>query len=101
LPPILFLDLRIFLTRENEGQILPFGPKVFTLESIRKEDVITLLSGTSHPFERTITKELYFMPNKVGRYQLYAVYNNKTESIEEIKLWTGELKSNNLDFEIK
>ena len=100
LPPPLFMNLIVYL-KYQEGQEVPFGPKVLFSEIVKKEDIIKLQPNESYRFERIVSKELYFMPNKVGQVELFVLYRNKTEGMEEIKLWTGELKSNVVKFEIK
>ncbi|MCF6159319.1 MAG: hypothetical protein E3K32_12305 [wastewater metagenome] len=100
LPPPLFMNLIVYL-KYQEGQAVPFGPKVLFSEIIKKEAIIKLQPNESYYFERIISKELYFMPNKVGQVELFVLYRNKTEDMEEIKFWNGELKSNVVTFEIK
>lgn len=100
LKPILFMDLEIHLKYENEKEIVPFGPKVLLKELLRGEDIIKLESGRSYSFSKTIDKKIYVMPSKFGRYELFAIYRNLTKELERIKLWTGEIKSNTVEFEI-
>jgi hypothetical protein len=101
LSPVLFMDLLVYLKYEDEQEVVPFGPKVLLYELIKKENIIKLQAGESHHFERIISKELYIMPNKIGQYELYVIYSNKMGNLEGIELWTGELKSNVIRFEVK
>lgn len=101
LKPILFMDIEIHLKYRNEEGVLPFGPKVLLNELLRKEDVIKLNPRDSYSFIRTIDKRNYLIPNKVGQYELYVIYRNLMNELGGIKLWTGEVKSNTVMFEIK
>lgn len=101
LHPILFMDLLVCLKYEDGKKVVPFGPIILLKELIRKEGIIKLEPEQSYSFVRRVDKERYLMPNKIGRYELYALYSNIIKEFEEIKLWVGELKSNVVKFEIK
>ena len=102
LAPILTMSLLIYLKYEEEQKVVPLEPLILLRELVRKENIIRLHPDESHVFERQISKTLhYIMPNKVGRYELYVIYDNKMENLEGIELWIGEIKSNVVKFEIK
>ena len=100
LKPVLFMDLVIYLKYEDGKNVAPFGPKILLRELLQKGDIIELLPGKSFSYKRTINNKTYFMPTSIGKYELYAVYQNGMDDLGKIRLWTGELKSNIVKFEI-
>ncbi len=102
LHPILDMDLEFYLRHESESQTTNLNLRVSTFQVILKENIVRLEPGAVFSFKRSIMKELYSMPNRSGRYQVYATYVNRTKSLQNFEpLWTGELRSNILEFGIK
>jgi len=101
LKPILFNDLEIYLKYGEDGESVPFGPIILLKELIRKSGIIKIGPEQPHSFIRTINEKAYVMPTRIGKYELYIVYQNRMDNLEKIKLWTGEVKSNIVKFEIE
>lgn len=100
LHPFLFMDLLVNLKYKDSSEIVPFGPKILLKELIKKDDIVKLKSGEFYSLKRTVSKETYIMPSKVGYYELYVVYRNVVDELDRIKLWTGEIRSNIVQLEI-
>jgi hypothetical protein len=96
------VHITFFLKHEDEHKEVPLGSRILGTRLIRKEDILRLKSGSTYSFERSIMRQLYFnLPNRIGKFQLYAVYYNGLEHLDNVQVWTGELRSNLLEFEIR
>jgi hypothetical protein len=102
LHPLVRSDIDIFLKHESQQHEVPLGSRMLGTQMIRKEDIIIMPAGASFAFELSIIKDWYFnVPREIGKYQLDVIYKNRMESVENMRVWTGELKSNIVEFQIK
>lgn len=99
LHPSLFGKFDFYL-KYPDGEVVPFGRFVSFSEIWEKEDVIKLLPKESYNYKSLFRDDVYTMPNRVGKYEIYGIYGNKTESLFGINFWTGAVKSNTETFEI-
>lgn len=100
LHPILFDDIVIYVKHEDEFEPRVLGSFIFVNEIWDKEDIIALQPDEAHFFKKIVNKGAYSMPTKIGEYELYIIYWTGLKELDKIKLWTGRIESNTVQFEI-
>lgn len=100
--PSLSSDITLYLKHQDERKATPLSYRFLYTLIIRKEDIVRLQPGGTFLVQKEINRKLYFRyPDRKGKYELYAVYHNRLEHLENIQVWTGELRSNILAFQVR
>ncbi len=100
--PTLSIDITLYIEHHDDAKPAPLSSRFLDTLIIRKEDIVRLQPGSTFLVEKEISRKEYFRyPDRKGKYELYAVYHNRREHLENIQVWTGELRSNILEFEVR
>lgn len=97
---LLSSDISVYIKHEDEKESSLLSSFILPRELLNKNSIIKIGSGGSHLFEKIIFKEAYFMPKRIGKYELYIIYRNGMKVLGGINLWVGKIKSNTVTFEI-
>ncbi|MFA6349747.1 MAG: hypothetical protein WCY12_02305 [Candidatus Omnitrophota bacterium] len=100
LMPNFSTDTIIYLKRENQDQAVPFAPRILPKILIKKDRIIELMPKQFYYFEIVLCKEIFIMPRESGHYKLYLVNRSLMREFEGIRIWTGEIESNIVSFEL-
>lgn len=99
LGPIFYMNVKVFLGKKGQ----PLGlldPHVLMREKTIGRKPIILSPGQTHEFKRSLGRDWYTLPDTVGGYSLHAVYESQSPEFQGAKVWTGQVKSNTVDFEL-
>jgi hypothetical protein len=106
LEPFLYMNVSVHIVALDGKADYQTDIMTFVSEIVTEQSIMVMPPQKDRAFNWYISRKLYpdQYPRRPGKYRLYLVYTNKSESLygaPSKRLWVGELRSNTIEFEVK